>query len=127
VSFRYAAIKPKRGSSGAWGTASVEKLVGVDCDMCADILFSLEFGEEEEEELFEEEGGEEEDDGEGLLVLFVGEPLLAVLAVEAGDMLLGILSGRRCRRGGTRTRTREIWGESWELGLTGRESSGVYI
>jgi hypothetical protein len=93
--------------------------------MCADILFSLEFGEEEE--LFEEEGGEEEDDGEGLLVLFVGEPLLAVLAVEAGDMLLGILSGRRCRRGGTRTRTREIWGESWELGLTdGSRPGSIY-
>jgi hypothetical protein len=65
LSFRYAAISPKRGSSGAWGTASTVKLVGVDCDMCADILFNLESGEEEE--LFEDEDEEEDaekDEGE---------------------------------------------------------------
>jgi hypothetical protein len=41
------------------------KLVGVDCDMCADILFNLESGEEEE--LFEDEDEEEDaekDEGE---------------------------------------------------------------
>ena len=33
VSARYAAIKPKSGSSGACGTASAGKLVAIGCDM----------------------------------------------------------------------------------------------
>jgi hypothetical protein len=76
VSFRYAAISPKRGSSGAWGTASIEKLVGVDCDICADMLVSLEFGEEEVD-LFEEEVGDAEKDEGELLLFLLDKPLLA--------------------------------------------------
>lgn len=41
VSARYAAIKPKSGSSGAWGTALAGKLEVCGCDMCAAMFWSL--------------------------------------------------------------------------------------
>lgn len=60
VSALYAAISPKRGSSGACGTASTLKLVAVDGDICAVIACNL---DREAEDVEEEEGGEAFRDG----------------------------------------------------------------
>ena len=58
VSALYAAISPKRGSSGACGTASAEKLVGCGCAMWPVILCSRKEGDVDV-------AGAEEDEGEG--------------------------------------------------------------
>jgi len=60
VSALNAAINPKRGSSGAWGTASTLKLVAVDGDICAVIACNL---DREAEDVEEEDGGEVFKDG----------------------------------------------------------------
>ena len=51
VSFRYAAIRPKRGSSGACGTTSAVKAQGELADpmMCCEMLFSRDNGAEDKD------------------------------------------------------------------------------